>query len=312
MLRLMPTCPNSFGDCYINSILNSVNHSTQSIKQTTMPTSIDFNKFSNLPQSTDVSNLFEVQRFLERFQKHHLERCFASDSSSAGLREFLVDVANLTGESVDDVVSMFCKGVDEIVNFGLGVQQSSRQQEQAQQRLKKIQEFVAESEQGKKHSKIETKRINFEKELLSDVVESLYHQLGGLCEMWISIFSTYWQYLSVDLQEDLLGWARLQVDSCKDASEGSPEEYRISFLRLKDAFTKAKEMGTTKLSFRISSSVRNDKPDADSSINEESDGVDVSSSPKKKYTLEELLEGVTPENYHEATDWGHPIGEEFW
>lgn len=32
-----------------------------------------------------------------------------------------------------------------------------------------------------------------------------------------------------------------------------------------------------------------------------------------KYTLDELLEGITPENRQEAVDWGEPVGKEvFW
>jgi hypothetical protein len=33
---------------------------------------------------------------------------------------------------------------------------------------------------------------------------------------------------------------------------------------------------------------------------------------KKSPTLEELMEGVTPENIHPETNWGHPIGQEIW
>ena len=29
-------------------------------------------------------------------------------------------------------------------------------------------------------------------------------------------------------------------------------------------------------------------------------------------TLEELLEGITPDNLHEEIDWGAPVGKEFW
>lgn len=29
-------------------------------------------------------------------------------------------------------------------------------------------------------------------------------------------------------------------------------------------------------------------------------------------TLEELVAGITPENRHEATDWGPPVGREVW
>jgi antitoxin MazE len=31
-----------------------------------------------------------------------------------------------------------------------------------------------------------------------------------------------------------------------------------------------------------------------------------------RYTLEELLEGVTPENIHGETDWGEAVGRESW
>ena len=31
-----------------------------------------------------------------------------------------------------------------------------------------------------------------------------------------------------------------------------------------------------------------------------------------KYTLEELLEGITEENLHGEVDWGPPVGKEVW
>jgi len=31
-----------------------------------------------------------------------------------------------------------------------------------------------------------------------------------------------------------------------------------------------------------------------------------------KYTLEELLKGITPKNIHPETDWGKPMGKEIW
>jgi antitoxin MazE len=31
-----------------------------------------------------------------------------------------------------------------------------------------------------------------------------------------------------------------------------------------------------------------------------------------KLTLQELLDGITPENCHPATDWGPPAGKEVW
>jgi antitoxin MazE len=33
---------------------------------------------------------------------------------------------------------------------------------------------------------------------------------------------------------------------------------------------------------------------------------------KKAYSLEELVAQITPENLHEETDWGPPVGRETW
>lgn len=33
---------------------------------------------------------------------------------------------------------------------------------------------------------------------------------------------------------------------------------------------------------------------------------------KPKYTLDELLAHITPENLHKETDWGKPAGKEIW
>ena len=32
----------------------------------------------------------------------------------------------------------------------------------------------------------------------------------------------------------------------------------------------------------------------------------------RKYTLAELLKGVTKDNLHKETDWGDPVGNEIW
>ena len=33
---------------------------------------------------------------------------------------------------------------------------------------------------------------------------------------------------------------------------------------------------------------------------------------KREYTLQELLAQITPENIHDETDWGSPVGREAW
>jgi antitoxin MazE len=52
---------------------------------------------------------------------------------------------------------------------------------------------------------------------------------------------------------------------------------------------------------------------ADVELHVENDGfrVTIPSLPKK-FTLEELLAGVTPENVHSEIDWGKAQGKEVW
>jgi antitoxin MazE len=42
------------------------------------------------------------------------------------------------------------------------------------------------------------------------------------------------------------------------------------------------------------------------------DGSIVLRSRRRKYTLEELVSGITSRNQHEETDWGPPQGRESW
>jgi antitoxin MazE len=42
------------------------------------------------------------------------------------------------------------------------------------------------------------------------------------------------------------------------------------------------------------------------------DGAIVITPARRRYTLEELVEQITPENRHEETDWGRPVGREVW
>ena len=42
------------------------------------------------------------------------------------------------------------------------------------------------------------------------------------------------------------------------------------------------------------------------------DGALVLRPAKPQYTLEELVEGITPENVHGETDWGPAVGREAW
>lgn len=51
-----------------------------------------------------------------------------------------------------------------------------------------------------------------------------------------------------------------------------------------------------------------------SSVQIISDGIVATIQPKKrkKINLDELVTAITPNNVHEAIDWGSPVGKEVW
>ncbi len=54
------------------------------------------------------------------------------------------------------------------------------------------------------------------------------------------------------------------------------------------------------------------KPDDPVEVREENGRIIIEKAARRKATLEELVAGITPENLHEETDWGSPVGKEFW
>ncbi len=78
--------------------------------------------------------------------------------------------------------------------------------------------------------------------------------------------------------------------------------------------TKVKKWGNS-LGIRIPSAVAKDLGLSDnSSVQLISNGSSATIKPLtyKGKTLEELLEGITPENIHGEVDWGEPVGKEVW
>lgn len=78
--------------------------------------------------------------------------------------------------------------------------------------------------------------------------------------------------------------------------------------------TKVKKWGNS-LAIRIPQAVIQDLGlSSDSQLQLTSNGKSMTLKPKatKKLDLEELLEGVTPENVHPEVDWGAPVGKEIW
>lgn len=54
------------------------------------------------------------------------------------------------------------------------------------------------------------------------------------------------------------------------------------------------------------------KPDDPVEVREENGRIVIEPARKPKKDLHKLIEGITPQNRHEETDWGPPVGREFW
>jgi antitoxin MazE len=78
--------------------------------------------------------------------------------------------------------------------------------------------------------------------------------------------------------------------------------------------TKVKKWGNS-LAVRIPHSIAQDLGLAvDSNVRLTSNGKTVVVKPQnvKNVSLKQLLDKVTPENIHQETDWGKPVGKEVW
>jgi antitoxin MazE len=54
------------------------------------------------------------------------------------------------------------------------------------------------------------------------------------------------------------------------------------------------------------------RPDDEVTVRGEEGRIVIEPARAKAYDLQSLIDGITPENRHEETDWGPARGKEFW
>lgn len=54
------------------------------------------------------------------------------------------------------------------------------------------------------------------------------------------------------------------------------------------------------------------KTDDPVDVREENGRIVIEKAAPKKLDIQALIDGITDENRHEVTDWGPPVGKEFW
>jgi antitoxin component of MazEF toxin-antitoxin module len=251
----------------------------------------------------DSHELCGVQQLLTIFRKQQLERSFASKPTDVGLKEFFLGISKLQGKSIDDVVENFfqcLEGIELLVTLENGL---LIQQEQYLQMKMRRRRFSAGREK-----------------LIGELIQSLHNQAAEIFELSSCIFDTCWEYIPSDLQRTLLIWAESHVGEISFC-ENVDENFKSAVLSMQKSLKSAKEAGITKSPFEVSSYVGQDFPNWKNFPKRkkiEIQAKDVNNSlrsKRKKYTLsdiEEIAKEINPQDAHEATDWGLPVGEEFW
>lgn len=168
-----------------------------------------------------------------------------------------------------------------------------------------------------------SKEVTFEDELLFYYFNVILERYADGNNVLAEIAQQYWDYFPEELQHYLAADMTCQIKAKNYLSDAiSPFEtapknirqYLASVVHAEDAIKKAKESQGLAPTVRLSEL---DKRCLPSSRKKDKSGVKgdsdtLTTPPNKGYTLEELLGKVTPENSHEATDWGKPFGSEVW
>lgn len=249
-------------------------------------------------------------------QIEFLQRCFVSESLDGELADFCSDLAQGKDESLTDVKDKLCTASEMLGDLLRTRSQIRVQLEQAKVRINGLKRTYPFQVKVFKNSfriivrnKYQRTKVNFELELLSEAVQGINEQLCESYEIAADLIENYWNYFPVDSQESLLEWFRKLVEVL-EVSENTSEDLSACALRLKNSICRAAETGKSKSNFQLSQVRNNSVSNAtrETALPEKS----LPAAQKRKYTLEELVAGVTPENSHEVTDWGNPVGEEVW
>lgn len=278
---------------------------------------------------------FENDRQLQETRRF-LEKCADAVSLSCELTDFLGAVAHLKGETLALAKKRHAKAARETKNLlefreqsrkmGIQFQAHVKETYGSEEVLERVEPFVAlnfkdDSVKGDLGDfDDDLPDDDFEWDLTSSYFEVLLQRWSEGNEVLADIAEQYWDYLPVEVQDYLLYDLEFQLNvidasdceiSCKRTVEAM-RTYRASVSRAENSISRAKALNESMPKVRLTELNKRCLTNSVSNKNDENkqNAPELTTSQDKGYTLEELLEGVTPENSHEATDWGKPVGNE--
>lgn len=253
----------------------------------------------------------EVQSFLEK--------CRDNVSLPSELADFFMDLAHYKAETPVVVESKLLKAAHKLSDLFEIKEQCYVITDQLKAFASKTLNNFTDSSKPEQ----ESENFTFEYKLCLLYVESFLSRTADGNELSADIVEQYWDYLPEEAQKFLLDDARraLEIRDSLLSSENLTscvseiaKVYQASASRLENSFYRAIKLGELMPKVRLSD--LDDRCFANKDFQSRSCSSEVkdefSAFQSTGYTLEELLEGMTPENSHEATDWGEPVGNEVW
>lgn len=284
----------------------------------------------NIIHSINFGNdrqLQETRRFLEK--------CRHAVSLSCELTDFLEAVAQRKGETLAVAKKHTAKAAREIAKLFEFREQSVNMSAQLKAYMDEIypeevlkelelsalsnsddEAFIFESENDFQEEE------DFERDLALSYVEAILLRWAEGNEVLADIAAQYWDYLPIEVQKYLLDDIEFQLNLRNQSFsrvfykyvDEAIKTYMASVSRAENSISRAKALNKSMPKVRLTEldkrclTDNTDRKD----IQKWQNPLELDPPQGKSYTLEELLEEVTPENSHEATDWGKPVGNEVW
>jgi len=247
-----------------------------------------------------------------------LEKCLSSNSSDKEFIDFVEKIASLKNENLSILSEKIGKAYEGLADFHQIIEQVEIQLKQATSYLGKRLLQIKETREQKTDFSFanEQNELTFEEKFALEILEGINEQLVEANTAIINIVENAWDYLPLDVQKAFQKWTEIKRKANYSINLAKIfEGYKTSSKQLDNAILNAIEKGKSLPKFCSSNSherIPNEQQQQNTQEKFLENSSDHSIYPTKRYTLEELVEKITPENKHEETNWGNAVGQEIW
>ena len=257
----------------------------------------------------DFEELHEVRVFLEK--------CLINNSYHQEFTDFVERIACLKNEDFSTLSEKVMRAYEGVADFIQIIKQVEIQLKQATSYLGKRLFKIKETRVQKTGSNFvkDNNELTFEEKFAFEIVERINEQLIEANTVIINVIEDAWDYLPVEVKEVFQKWAKIKGKIDYSNLGKIFEGYKASSEKLDNAILNAIEKGKSLPNFCLSNSnerIPNEPQQQNTQEKFLENLSDDTIYPTRRYTLEELVEKITPENKHEETNWGNAVGQEIW